>query len=69
MFRRCARRQSRTLGGPHEHARLISGSLIVLVIVTALLATGCQQGPAERAGKQVDRAIDDFKDAAKRATR
>jgi hypothetical protein len=34
-----------------------------------LLAAGCEKGPAERAGKQVDRAIDDFKNAAKRATR
>lgn len=49
---------------------MISGIMLLsLVIGTALLTAGCEKGPAERTGKQVDRAIDDFKDAAKRATR
>lgn len=48
--------------------RMIAGMLMSLVIA-ALLTAGCEKGSAERAGKQVDRAVNDFKDAVERATK
>jgi hypothetical protein len=43
---------------------------IALVVATIVLAAGCEKkGSAERAGKQIDRALDDLRDAARRATK
>ena len=37
---------------------------ISLMLSGALLGTGCErQGPAERVGKDIDRAVEDMKDA------
>lgn len=50
--------------------RVATAVCIALVVAAAVLANGCEKkGGAERAGKQIDRAIDDLRDAAKRATR
>ncbi len=49
--------------------RMISGLLVSLAIGTTVLTAGCEKtGPAERAGKQFDRTIDDLKNAANHAT-
>jgi hypothetical protein len=48
---------------------MIFGILMSVVIGTTVLAAGCEKGSAERAGKQVDRAVGDFKDAVERATK
>lgn len=41
---------------------------LVLAIALGTATIGCEKGPAERAGENVDRAVDDLKDAAKDAT-
>lgn len=52
------------------NTRIVTGLLMSLVIGTTVLVGACERkGPAERAGKQFDRAIGDLKDAAKRATK
>ena len=33
-------------------------SLVVLTLLMGGLLTGCEEGPAQRAGEQVDRALD-----------
>jgi hypothetical protein len=49
---------------------MISRVLMSLILGTTVLVAGCaKKGPAERAGKQVDRAVGDFKDAVERATK
>lgn len=51
------------------NARMVSGILMLLVIGATVLVAGCEKrGPAERAGKKVDRVIDDLKDAVDHAT-
>lgn len=41
---------------------------LALAMVLGAATIGCEKGPAERAGENVDRAVDDVKDAAKDAT-
>ena len=43
-------------------------SFYFALIVVALLGACEREGPAERAGKQVDRAAEDVRDAVKDAT-
>ena len=45
--------------------RLLGATLVAMPLVGgAMLATGCHhEGPAERAGKKIDKAVDDAKDA------
>jgi outer membrane lipoprotein-sorting protein len=41
--------------------RIIS-MLAIIALITALVGLwGCQEGPLERAGKKVDKAVDDIK--------
>lgn len=49
--------------------RTVIGFFLACAIGAAALTAGCEkEGAAERAGKELDRAVGDLKDAAKRAT-
>jgi hypothetical protein len=39
----------------------IATSAIMAALVVGLCLTGCEQGPAEKAGKKIDKAVDDIK--------
>lgn len=41
---------------------------LALAITLGAATIGCEKGPAERAGENVDRAVDDVKDTVKDAT-
>ena len=42
----------------------VAAALAVSVLIAGLC--GCKEGPVERAGKQVDKAVDKVKDAVKK---
>jgi hypothetical protein len=51
-----------------SHAYTVFG-VFCAAILFSLALTGCHEGPAEKAGRQVDRAADKVGDAVRDATR
>ena len=51
-----------------SHAYTIVG-IVCAVLLFGLSATGCSEGPAEKAGRKVDRAVDKVGDAVRDATK
>ena len=47
-----------------KSSKSIAAALAAVVMVAGLCA--CKEGPAERAGKQVDKAVEKVKDAVKK---
>jgi hypothetical protein len=55
-----------------SNMKIIRNIILVLALSTIALATSAcpeKKGPAEKAGAQIDKAIDKTKDAAKDATK
>jgi hypothetical protein len=47
-----------------KQSKSIAGALAAVVLIAGLCA--CKEGPVERAGKQVDKAVENAKDAVKK---
>jgi len=51
-----------------SHAYTVCG-IICAALLFGFALTGCQDGPAEKAGRKVDRAVQDAGDAVRKATK